>query len=428
MRAPADSSVTWSRRTGTVVAGVAAVLAVVMTGAAGPSSSAVAPAAAARPASDGVRAPVLVARSAASDATASNNEVKLLRTPSGLIAAYAGKAGGTQVLLAVSHDAGAHWVPLGQVSDGSVASRLAALAADAAGRVHVVWTRYDDGVGKVYYREWAPPARRESHEGGGGSAGGWLAPQRRISPDGLYAGYPAVALDRAGRPHVVWYGIRPGPTPVPTRHGSIYEILSTRYDGRAWSSPVLVSTGVPDSINPALASDSAGRLHAVWYQYNGRVYQLRYAQYRAGWGAPEGVSRTSNDEFNPDVAVDAQGGLALVWEQHEDRASVIEYARRAGGAWGGPVAVSAPGQQVSQFHPSVGTDASGTIWTAWDSDDGQIYARRYRNGWGPILRLTGDGENAFPSVFSDAGALDVIWTHTGPAGSSVYFARVTPRP
>src|SRR5579859_298454 len=235
-----------------------------------------------------VRAPVMIARGATSDATASNNEVKLLRLPAALVAAYAGGAGGApQILLVASRDGGAHWAPLAQASDGPVASRLAALAADSSGRVHVVWTRYDDGVGKVYYREWARPAR-------GGGAGAWTSPQRRISPGGSYAGYPAVALDRAGRPHVVWYGIREGQPPVPTKHGSIYEILYAGYDGRAWSRPSLISSGPPDSINPALASDFTGRLHAVWYQYNGRDYQVRYARYEAGWIAPEGVSRTPN--------------------------------------------------------------------------------------------------------------------------------------
>ncbi len=382
-----------------------------------------APAFAGAPAS-AVRSPVLVARGATNDATASNNQIKILRARGVLVAAYAGGGGGVpQVLVVASRDGGAHWTPLGQASEGPIASRLAALAADASGHVHVVWTRYDDGVGKVYHREWAPSARD-------GAAGAWTAPQRRISPDGIYAGYPAVALDRAGHPQVVWYGIRAGQTPAPTKHGSIYEIIYTGYDGVAWSRSSLVSTGPPDSINPALVSDFTGRLHAVWYQYNGRVYQVRYAQYEAGWGAPEGVSRTSADEFNPDVAADGQGRLALVWEQHDARGSAINYARRAGGAWGAPVAVSAPSGAPAPgaFHPSVATDATGAIWTAWDAADGQIYARRYKNGWGPVLRLTGDGGNAFPSVLSDGGALDVIWTHSSFAGASVYFARVTARP
>jgi hypothetical protein len=367
-----------------------------------------------------MRPPVLVTRGGVADATVSNNEVKLVRARGLLVAAYAGGASSQpQVMLAASRDGGAHWAPLAQVSDGPVASRLAALAADRSGVVHVVWTRYDGGLGKVYYRAWAP--------GAAAAPGRWLAPQRRISPPDLYAGFPAVALDGAGRPQVVWYGIREGPTPPPTKHGSIYEILYTGYDGRTWSHPTLVSVGPPDSVNPALAADAAGRLHAVWYQYNGRAYQIRYAEYQGGWQEPEGVSRTSADEFNPDVAVDAQGRLALAWEQHDAQGggSVIDYTTRTAGAWTEPIVLSgAP----AAYHPSVGADATGTVWVAWDADDGQIYARRYKAGWGPILRLTADGGNSFPSVLADAGRLDVLWTHTDPARSSVYFARVTGGP
>ncbi|HKX16622.1 MAG TPA: hypothetical protein VJT33_01240 [bacterium] len=365
-----------------------------------------------------VGAPVMIARGATSDATASNNAVKLLRTGGLLVAAYAGGAGSTpQILLAASRDGGARWSPLAQASEGGVPSRLAALAVDGSGHLHVVWTRYDGGVGKIYYREWAPVR---------GGLGTWEAPQLRISPGNNYAGFPSIALDRAGRPQVLWYGIREGQTPVPTKHGSIYEILYTGFDGRAWSRAALISSGVPDSINPALASDFAGRLHAVWYQYNGRVYQIRYAEYASGWAAPEGVSRTSSDEFNPDVAADGQGRLNLVWEQHDVRGSTIDYARRTGGTWGAPAALS--DAVTPAYHPSVATDATGAIWAAWDADDGQIYARRFKNGWGPALRLTADADNAYPSVFADAGALDVIWTHTGTAGAAVYFARVTARP
>ena len=390
-------------------------------------------------------APVLVARGATNDATASNNEVKILRARGTLVIAYAGGAGGaSQILLVSSRDGGVHWTPLGQASEGPVASRLAALAADPPGRLHVVWTRYDDGVGKIYYREWAPAGSPK------GAAGGWAEPPRRISLAGVYAGYPAAALDRAGHPRVIWYGIRAGQIPAPTKHGSIYEIIYTGYDGSAWSPPALISNGPPDSINPALASDSAGRLHAVWYQYNGRAYQVRYALYDRGWGAPEGISRTSNDEFNPDITADEQGRLDVVWEQHDAHGSVINYARRtpsgagraapsaagqtapSAGVWGEAVAISAEGgagpAAPAAYHPSVAADATGAVWVAWDADDGQIYARRYKNGWSRVLRLTTDGGNTFPSVLSDAGALDVIWTHTSAAGASVYFARVTARP
>jgi hypothetical protein len=358
---------------------------------------------------------MLVARGVTSDATASNNGVKLLRVRRALVAAYTGGTGDApQILLAVSRDNGAHWAPLGQASEGPVPSRLAALAADASGHLHVVWTRYDDRVGKVYHREWAGPG-----------AGAWTGPQRRLSLAGVYAGYPAVAVDHLGRPAVVWYGIREGPASVPTKHGSIYEIFYAAFDGRAWSHPLLISTGVPDSINPALASDFAGRLHAAWYQFNGRVYQVRYAERDGAWSAPEGVSRAPADEFNPDLAAGPVDRLALAWEQHAPQGSIIEYTRRTGAGWEMPVAVS---EGAAAFHPSVSIDATGTIWIAWDADDGQIYARRFKNRWGPVLRLTTDGGNAFPSALSEGGALDVLWTHQSGAGDSVFFARVIARP
>ncbi len=350
-------------------------------------------------------AAALVARGAAEGATESNNQVKIVRTPAGLVVAYTGSSGGrTQVFLAISRDGGARWSPLAQASSGPVPSRLAALAADGSGRIHVIWTRYDD-VGKIYYRVWA---------------GGWTGPQARISPSRGYAGYPSLALDRAGRPQVVWYGIRSGNPAAPTRHGSIYEIYYSASSGRAWSDPLLISPGVPDSVNPALASDAGGRLHAAWYQYDGRVYQIRYAEAgpRGVWSAPEGVFRSRSDEFNPDLAAGRAGEVSLVWEHHDGQRSVVEYARREGGRWAGPVALSAGASPA--FHPSVALAPSGAVYVAWEQGDGQIYLRRYAGQWGPVARLTADGGNAFPSV----SAAGVVWTHTGPGGSAVYFARL----
>ncbi len=351
---------------------------------------------------------VLVAGGATEDATSSNNQVKIVRAPAGLVVAYAATAGGgAQVFLAVSRDGGARWSTLAQVSSGPMPSRLAALALDAGGRLHVIWTRYDDGVGKIYHRIWQ---------------GQWTGAQERISPPSGYAGYPSVALERAGRPQVVWYGIREGALPAPTVHQSIYEIYYTGFDGRAWSRPLLLSTGLPDAVNPALAADRAGRLHAVWYQYDGRTYQIRYAERDGAWSAPEGVFRTRSDEFNPDLAADADGRVSLAWEHHDDQRSVIEYTRRASGRWEEPAMLS-DGASPAR-HPSV-TTAAGDVYVLWDQDDGQIYLRHRAAGrWEPVVRLTGDGGNTFPSAAGDGAGIDAVWTHTARAGSGVYFVRI----
>lgn len=367
---------------------------------------------AAHGAADGARtAAVLVAGGATEDATASNNQVKVLRAPAGLVVAYTGVAAGTaQVFLAVSRDNGVHWFTLTEVSSGSVPSRLPTLALDGAGRLHVVWRRDDDGVGKIYYRVWS---------------GQWTGPQERISPGSGYAGYPALALDRGGYPQVVWYGIRQGAAAY-TPHQSVYEIYGVGFDGARWSQPKLISTDLPDAINPAMAAGRDGRLHAVWYQYNGRTYQIRYAEWDRAWSGPEGVLGTRADEFNPDVAVNAPGQVFLVWEHHDGQRSVIQYARRAAGRWSEAVALS--DEKTPAHHPSVAVTASGDPCVVWDQDDGQIYLRRQISGrWQAASRLTADGGNTFPSGVADGTGIGVVWTHTASAESRVDFARIASR-
>ena len=347
-----------------------------------------------------------VAGGVTEDATSSNNQVKLIRDAAGhLVVAYAQDVGGTpQVMLAVSLDNGGHWARLAQVSSGPIASRLPALSLDGAGRLHVIWTRYDDGVGKIYSRVWA---------------GQWVAPQERISPPHGYAGFPSVAVDGRGHAHVVWYGIREGSLPASTRHGSIYEIFYTGFDGREWSPPQLISTGLPDSVNPAVAADRAGHLRAVWFQYDGRAYQVRYAERDAAWSDPQTVLATRADAFNPDVAVDARGEPLLAWERHDGLSSVIQLTRRAGGRWQDPVDLS--GASSPARHPSLSVAPSGAVYVVWDREDGRIVARRWSGLWEPAVRLMVDGGNTFPSVLaSDQGAA-VVWTHTERGHSEVRY-------
>ncbi len=351
----------------------------------------------------------LVADGVTEDATSSNNQVKLVRDPSGtLLAAYVAKVADVpQIALGQSRDGGRTWTALSQASSGAIPSRLPALARDTAGRLHVVWTRYDDGVGKIYHRVWQDR---------------WTSAPERISPSPGYAGFPGLALDTAGRPHVVWYGIRSGSLPVSSRHGSIYEIFYTGFDGRGWSPPQLISTGLPDSINPALAADHTGGLHAVWFQYDGRAYQVRYAERRAAWSEPETVVATRMDAFNPDLAVRAGGQVVVAWERHDGQASVVQVSQRNAGRWSDPVDLSEHASAAR--HPSLAVAPSGVVYVAWDTDDGQVFARRFTTRWEPAVPLTSDGGNTYPSVAAGGDGADLIWTHTAQSLSSVRYLRL----
>jgi len=350
----------------------------------------------------------VVADGVTDDATASNNQVKVIRDLSGaLVVAYAANVEGVpQVVLARSRNGGREWTTVGQASSGAVPSRLPAIGVDSTGRLHVVWTRYDDGVGKIYYRAWQ---------------GSWAAPQERISPLPAYAGFPALAVDAAGQPHVVWYGIREAAVPPPTRHGAIYEIFYTGFDGLVWAPPQLISTGPPDSVNPALAVDRTGRLHATWYQFDGHWYQVRYAQRGAVWEEPETVLATRFDAFNPDLAIGPRGQVVLAWEHHDGSSSVIQATRRISGRWDDAVDLSDGPSQAR--HPSVSVAPSGIVYVVWDSDDGQVSVREFTSKWEPPIRLTGDGGNTYPSVAASQRGADVVWTHTAQGRSSVRYLR-----
>jgi hypothetical protein len=374
----------------------------VVSGSPGASPAAILPAGPASVVADGVT----------DDATSSNNQVKVVREPSGaLVVAYAADVGGVpQVVLARSRDGGKTWTTLGQASTGETPSRLPALGVDVVGRLHVVWTRYDEGVGKIYYRVWQ---------------GSWAAPQARISPTPAYAGFPALVVDSAGQPHVVWYGIREAAVPPPTRHGSIYEIFYTGFDGQIWSPPVLISTGLPDAVNPALAIDRAGRLHAAWYQFDGHWYQVRYAQRGTVWEEPETVLASRFDAFNPDLAAGPHGQIVLAWEHHDGTSSVIQATRRIAGRWEDAVDLS-EGPSPAR-HPSVSVAPSGIAYVAWDDGDGQISVREFTTQWEPTIRLTGDGGNTYPSVAASPRGADLIWTHSAQGRSSVRYLRLGPQ-
>lgn len=354
--------------------------------------------------------PALVVGDAAEDATSSNNQVKLVRDRSGtlLVALVLNVDRVPQVVLFRSRDGGGRWMRFAQASSGPIASRLPAVGVDASDGLHIVWTRYDDGVGKIYYRLW----RR----------GAWTMPQTRISPLHGYAGFPSLALDAAGRPHVVWYGIREGTVEGPSRHSSIYEIFYTGFDGAEWSPPKLISTGFPDAVNPALAADRAGRLYAAWFQSDGRVYQVRYAVRTAAWAEPETVLATRADAFNPDLAVGAGGAATLAWEHHEEQASIIRTTTRTGNGWKDPADLSDP--HTAALHPSVAAGPRGVLNLAWETADGQILMRRFTERWQPAIRLTTGGANTFPSVAAAEPGADIVWTHTAGGRSSVRYLRL----
>lgn len=336
-------------------------------------------------------AQVIIATGVAEEATAANSQPKIARDQRGTIYLTFVKAvgGTTQVFFASSTDDGKSW-RVQPVTTGRSESRYPTLAVGPDNAVHVAWTQYDGGVGKVYYSQFD---------------GQRWTPAVRISPGETYAGIPALATGPQGLVHLVWYGIRNQAPVVQTRHGSLYEILYTARTGAQWAAPEVISPGIPDSINPTLGVDPQGQLHSAWYQYDLRAYQVRHRMHEQTWSQSEQVSH-GEDASSVAMAIGPTGTIYLVWERHESNGTRIYFAERTE-RWTPQQPLSADGQPADD--PSVAVDARGEVYVAWTSQ-GTIHLTRRTQQWLGVDRVSAEGHSSHPILASRGEGVDLIWT------------------
>jgi hypothetical protein len=323
-------------------------------------------------------------------ATEANNQHKLFVHRDTIYLTYTRPVVGVpQVHVGASRD-GQRWRTLGQVSRGSGPSTLSTLVVDGADHAHVTWTQFDGPIGRVYYSR---------------SDGRWSEPVA-LSPPTAYAGYPSMDIDSRGRLHLVWYGIREASAGQSVAHGAIYEVFYARHD-RRWTQPVRISLGTPDAINPALAVDAQDHVHAVWFQSDGRTYQVVYTTRPAGsgtWTPPVTLTGGEDPSTKPALAVDRDGRVHVVWE----RKGGVDYVAGTTGQWSTPVHLSDDG-----VHPVIGLWSRG-IFVLWHGVDGSVWMRVFDGQWGDARRLSpGDYPNAAPWRPGDVGTPVAVWTTVG---------------
>lgn len=352
-----------------------------------------------------VHAQTVVATDVTEDATEANSQPKIGIDVGGRIyLTFAKPSGGYSQIFVASSTDGRRW-DLQQVTRAKAHGRYPALAVGPDDTVHLAWTQYDNGIGKVYYSRY--------------TVRGWSAP-RKVSPGDTYAGVPSLAVDAQRTVHLVWYGIRAETPAFTTRHGSTYEILYTAARDGRWQEPTVISPGIPDSVNPVLVIDATGRLHSAWYQFDLRNYQVRHTLYERAWGQPETISSGRADAMAVTLAAGPDGTVAIVWERRDSTGSHIYFAERAQ-RWSGPQLISAPSENA--YNPSVAVDARGRVYVAWDGE-GQIYLRRRDGAWLGAEKVTRDVKNTHPIIAAARGTVLLMWTQQSGDEARVRVATV----
>ena len=155
-----------------------------------------------------------------------------------------------------------------------------------------------------------------------------------------------------------------------------------------WLPPQILSAPGQEALLPQLAIDPQGNALAIWERSDGTNARIEAAFRPAGgaFGAPQLLSAAGQSANEPQVAIDAQGNALAIWERSDGAKFRIEAAARpAGGTFGSPELLSAPGQSAS--HSQLATDPQGNALAVWERSDGaktRIEAAGY-DAAGPLL-------------------------------------------
>jgi len=142
-----------------------------------------------------------------------------------------------------STDGGTTWTASRRITWTSSDYMEPAITVDSSNNPHVVWNADSTGNEEIYYKK--------STDGGAA----WTA-GKRLSLNSGESHFPTVAAGLAGDLHVVWYDNTPGNEEI------FYKKSAT--GGAAWAASQRITWTSGNSNSPAIAVDSAGNPHVVW--------------------------------------------------------------------------------------------------------------------------------------------------------------------
>ena len=296
----------------------------------------------------------------------------------------------------------------------SGAQANAAVAADADGRIAIVWSSYFSSAGRsndIFVRRFDTTGRSLDSD--------------EVQVNTVREGNqtePAAATNGAGTLLVAWHG--PG-----LDAEDVFARLFHQF-GAALTDEFLVNADTEgQQFYPSVAGSETGTFAVVWEsrQTNefGKITSIRGQLFDAGatpLGAEIRIDGGLDNARYPSVAMDAAGRFVVTWLQ--DRTINAVMARRFdanGVALGQPFEVNEVGFG-SVTWPAVAMSPSGDFVIAWDGDpnragDDDVHARCFdpngvpRTGQFTVNSLR-DGAQQWPRVaIDDASAFVVIWQH-----------------
>jgi hypothetical protein len=243
-----------------------------------------------------------------------------------------------------------------------------------------------------------------------GPAGASFDAPSDLSPPGLNASEPDVAIAANGDAVFTWLVNDGSDTRVQARALSAAGVLSQRQ--------TLSPAGL-DADDPQVAVDPDGNAVFVW-TLNTPVFQRIQAIARTSAGVlsdTQNVSPGNQPGTSADVALDNTGDAVISWQLLDGSTNRIQArGRSAAGVLSPRGFISRPGEDAFNAPGQLAVDADGDAVFTWGRSDGtnqriQARARTAAGVIGPVRNLSRAGENArFPQVAIEPTSGDSIVT------------------
>lgn len=168
-----------------------------------------------------------------------------------------------------------------------------AVAADAGGRIHVIWSEFQDDRWRLVDRAFDPKADAWGEEA-------------YVSPAGRRQFFPVAAAAADGTPWLAWQEFR----------GQNLDVMAARYEGGNWSEAVRVSDSEANDWAPDLAPAPDGSVWVAWDSYERGSYGIYVRRLRSeGAGPVVELPPDPNRAIEPSIAVDSRNRVWVAWAE-----------------------------------------------------------------------------------------------------------------
>jgi BNR repeat-like domain len=285
------------------------------------------------------------------------------------------------------------------------------IACDSSDNLHVVWFDNTPGNYEIYYKK--------STDGGIK----WST-SRRLTWTLGDSWTPAIALDDAGNPYVVWYDYTAG-------NSEIYFKKSSD-GGATWTTSKRLTYNAGWSFCPGIAVDSSGRLHVVWYDNTTGNYEIYYRKSTDGgtsWTMSRQLTNNAGLSGSPRIAAYSSSSLHLVWSDSTPGVNEIYYKKSTDGGASWTAGKRLTWTSGWSYAPDIAVDSSGNPHIVWYDDtpgNDEIYYKKSANGgatWSSDRRLTwNSGKSRNPSIaIGSPDEIHVVWDDNTPGNYEIYY-------